>query len=101
MVIIMSLNYCTGSSISTRELNTLKWKDPSGKDRVLKLKDEMSAEWFKIGSTVGFTDAKLKVIKTSHMNEGEGCMNEVIRLWIQKMPEEVIILGIWSLYIGD
>lgn len=79
------------NTIASRELNTLKWKAPSGKDEVLKLKEEMSGKWFMIGSTVGLSDAKLKGFRQARMNISEDCMNEVIRVWIQKMSVEVIM----------
>ena len=78
-----------GKAITSGALNNLKWKDPSGEDQVFKLKEEMSAEWEKIGRTLGFSDAKLKGFKKSQMNESEACMNDVIRVWIQKMSVEV------------
>ena len=70
--------------LSQHKLNIIKWRAPSGEDKVLRLKQEMSAKWRTLGQNIGISDAELDGFEQSHLKSNEKCVNSVIQKWIEK-----------------
>ena len=62
----------------------MKWRAPSGEEKVLKLKEDMSVKWRELGQNVGISDAKLSGFQTFHHCSIEMCMDSVSQEWIKK-----------------
>ena len=62
----------------------MKWRAPSGEEKVLRLKEEMSVKWRELGQNVGISDAKLTGFNREFQCSNEDCMNAVITEWMQK-----------------
>ena len=69
----------------------LKWKDSSGEDKVVKIKEEMSAKWMKLGQNMGISDAKLIGFKSSNNNNTDECINDVTIVWMQNSGKLKVI----------
>ena len=55
----------------------------------VKLKEEISVQWRRIGQNVGIGDAKLTGFEDKHQKDNEKCMDSVITEWISKTSEKV------------
>ena len=75
--------------LSQAKLNIVKWRAPSGEDKVLRLKQEMSVIWWTLGQNVGISNAELSGFQQFHQNSTGKCMDSVIQKWIGKGSPKV------------
>ena len=75
--------------LSQPKLNVIKWRAPSGEDKVLRLKQEMSVVWWTLGQNVGISNAELSGFQQFHQNSTGKCMDSVIQKWIGKGSPKV------------
>ena len=72
-------------------MKPLRWRAPSGEEKVLKLKEEMSVKWRELGQNVGISNAKLTGFQEFHLRSNIDCMDAVIIEWMQKGSQEVAL----------
>ena len=75
--------------LSQPKLNIIKWRAPSGEDKVLRLKQEMSVVWWTLGQNIGISNAELSGFQQFHQNSTGKCMDSVIQKWIEKGSPKV------------
>ena len=78
------------------KLNIMKWRAPSGEEKVLRLKEEMSVKWRELGQNVGISNAKLTGFQEFHLRSIIDCMDAVIIEWMQKGSQEVNCMHVYD-----
>ena len=68
---------------TSAKLNIMKWRAPSGEEKDLRLKEEMSIKWRELGQNVGISNAKLTGFR-EFQRSNEDCMDAVTVEWMQK-----------------
>ena len=76
------------TEISSSKLNIIKWRTPSGEEKVLRLKKEMSVKWRELGQNVEVSDADLIGFRQSHLDL-EDRMDAVTQKWIQNGSKNI------------
>ena len=74
---------------TSAKLNIMRWRAPSDEEKVLKLKEEMSVEWWELGQNVGISDSNLTGFQQELHHSNKKCMNAVTLEWMQKGSQEV------------
>ena len=78
--------------VTSGKLNIMKWRAPSGEEKVLRLKEEMSVKWRELGQNVGISDAKLTDFQAFHLRSNGMCMDSVSQEWIKKGSHQKVYL---------
>ena len=81
--------------VTSGKLNIMKWRAPSGEEKVLRLKEEMSVKWRELGQNVGISDAKLTGFNREFQCSIEMCMDSVSQEWIKKGFHQKVCLVQW------
>ena len=70
-------------------LNIIRYTNPSGEEKELRLIEEMSPNWRSLGQTADVGAAKLAGFQTKNMNVNKGCMQDVATAWINMLSKNV------------
>ncbi len=60
----------------------LEWTDKDGQPQILRVRDEMNANWDVAGDLLGLTPARLQIIDSQHRDVRQ-CCRDVLIDWIK------------------
>ena len=75
--------FILAKDFTLKHLTLLKWRDCDGKNRSLRLRDEMSSKWRDVGDLLEIDSSRLDCIHAHRMGDVRLCCRDILLDWLQ------------------